>query len=760
MCICQDNDQDNDVGDPRDGQRVDYIKKYKLNTLLHRDFSVTKLETLLLILFLAVRHCHTQTFIESQIRFVNTLFDEDVLDVSYHVFQGVFPASKSIKRHYFCENCEHYLGSEDDLKGFKEKQCDECKQMVKVNNIDAGNFFVILSLREQIKALLERPDIKLVNHANRSRESISDIFDGNIFERCREQGISIEDVLTITANSDGVRAFNSTPNSMYPILAHINEIVPEQRFKVDNVLLCGLWFGRSAPTMSLFLKPFLKEVLDLSKNGLTYRQPDGTLKRMFVFPLAFSLDSVAKPKVTCQKQFNAYHGCPYCLHPNDALVPGEIQRHYDTSETFPLRSEESVITDMFKAHDLAKSGRLKKDESVNGFVGMSILLMLSDLLLSYPKNTFHMVWGVVIDYMHCVLEGVAADLLSLYLSILSDDQIKTLNERLKRITPPQAMTRKPRPISDKVKWKAKEYRAFLLYYSIPCLEDLLPTPHFAVLKLIVNSMHILLSDNITIRALNQAREMLTTFTSGFQRLYGLRNVTFNLHLLTHLCDQVYHLGPLWSYSNFVFESCNGRLVRLIRGTRSVVSEVSKKFTTLQTVPHIINENPISDKILEFGNAILGHKYVKHGRKVGEAFLTGTYSVVDVGPNENVLFDSNGIATENNSVKFFHRVISNGLVFCSYSYSKDHLFNDSCVILTDGNYALVDKILLSSTDKLMCLILPIRIVGSVIPSIKRCAYDCFDLPKIVPFNTISKKCVLISFETKTFICDIPNSYERD
>lgn len=107
--------------------------------------------------------------------------------------------------------------------------------------------------------------------------------------------------------------------------------------------------------------------------------PDDTLKRMFVFPVALSLGSVAKPKVTSQKQFNAYQGCPYCLHPNEALFSGEIQRHYDSSEIFPLRSEESVIRDMFKAHDLAKSGRLKK--SVNGFVGMSILLTLSDLLV-------------------------------------------------------------------------------------------------------------------------------------------------------------------------------------------------------------------------------------------------------------------------------------------------------------------------------------------------------------------------------------------
>ncbi|KAJ1519617.1 hypothetical protein ONE63_004891 [Megalurothrips usitatus] len=751
---------DNDPGYDADSQRTDYIKKYNLNSLLHHSSSVTRLETLLMILFLAVRHCHTQSFIEAQIAFVNMLFGEEVLDISYHIFQSVFPASKSIVKHYFCPDCENYLGSDKYLVGVKEKLCDDCKKIVKVNNIDCGNFFVTLSIEEQLRALLEQPDTILVDHASRSSEGLSDIFDGNVFKRCKELGIPIEDVLTLTINTDGVRVFKSTQNSMYPILSHLNELIPEQRFKVDNVILCGLWFGRSAPTMSLFLKPFITEVLNLSTNGLSYRQANGTMRRSYVFPLACSLDSVAKPKVTCQKQFNGYDGCPYCLHPNDAVSPGDNQRHYDTSKTFPLRTEESVISDMYSAHSLKKSGSLKKDEAVNGFMGLSILLMFSDLLLSYPKNTFHIVWSVVIDYMHSCLEGIMADLLSLYLNLLDADQIGVLNQRILSIKPPQAMTRRPRPISDKVKWKAKEYRAFLLYYSLPCLEGLLPSSHFALLKLFVNSMHILLSDNITPRALSEAKNTLETFVSGFQRLYGLSNVTYNLHLLTHLCDQVYQLGPLWCYSNFVFESCNGRLVKLVKGTRSLVSEISKKFSRLQIVPRIIHQNPINDKVLEFGNTVLGYKYGKEGRKINGAFLPRGHSVVEITAHERYLFEASSIPIQNNSVQFYHRVISQGLVFCSHSYSKNHIFNDSCIMLADGTYALLDKILLSLENELMCLIIPIRTVGFIIPSIKTCAQDCYDLPSIVPFSFVSKKCVLIALQTRTFICDLPNSFERD
>lgn len=181
----------------------------------------------------------------------------------------------------------------------------------------------------------------------------------------------------------------------------------------------------------------------------------------------------------------------------------------------------------------------------------------------------------------------------------------------------------------------------------------MPSSHFTLLKLLVQAMHILLGDKITVRSWSFAKDLLSKFVIGFQRLYGLSNVTFNLHLLTHVCDKVYHLGPLWYYSNFVFESCNGRLVRLVKGTRCLVSEVSKKFTRLQVVPRIIHENPIGDQVLQFGNCILCHKYVKHGISINGVFITGQHSLSEVSALEKSLLESNSIPVENNLVQYYH-----------------------------------------------------------------------------------------------------------
>lgn len=89
----------------------------------------------------------------------------------------------------------------------------------------------------------------------------------------------------------------------------------------------------------------------------------------------------------------------------------------------------------------------------------------------------------------------------------------------------------------------------------------------------------------------------------------------------------------------------------------------------------------------------------------------------------------------NQVKFFNRVIRNGIIYCSKSYPRARVYNDSCVILTDGRYAFIDKILFTAAEKLVCLITPIRTSGNIIPPIVRCTHDCFGPFEIIPFENL-------------------------
>ena len=116
--------------------------------------------------------------------------------------------------------------------------------------------------------------------------------------------------------------------SLWPIWLYINELCPTHRFKTENLILAGLWFGKSAPNMAMFLKPFINELLDLSVNGVDVVKADGLSVKCPVFAIACSVDSVAKPKLLSKKQFSALSGCLYCTHPNNTSIGNDRLHRY------------------------------------------------------------------------------------------------------------------------------------------------------------------------------------------------------------------------------------------------------------------------------------------------------------------------------------------------------------------------------------------------------------------------------------------------
>ncbi len=143
-----------------------------------------------------------------------------------------------------------------------------------------------------------------------------------------------------------------------------------------------------------------------------------------------------------------------------------------------------------------------------------------------------------------------------------------------------------------------EYHAWLLYYSLPVLSDILPQPCLAHWALLVAAMHILFADVIPLWSVQSAETYLLQFYPQTPVLYGGINflsvtvmwdvhgyttyphgyigenaATLNVHLLRHIPDCVRDWGTLWAYSCFVFESLNGHLKKFFHGTRSMNTQV-------------------------------------------------------------------------------------------------------------------------------------------------------------------------------------------
>ena len=90
-------------------------------------------------------------------------------------------------------------------------------------------------------------------------------------------------------------------------------------------------------------------------------------------------------------------------------------------------------------------------QTIFGVKGLSSLHILP---------SFNIINNVVIDYMHCVLEGVVKKLMHLWFSVAGQPfsikrQMHEVNSRLLCIKPPDVITRTPRGVDEVAKWKGK-----------------------------------------------------------------------------------------------------------------------------------------------------------------------------------------------------------------------------------------------------------------------------------------------------------------
>ena len=57
------------------------------------------------------------------------------------------------------------------------------------------------------------------------------------------------------------------------------ELPPQERHKFDNILLTGLWYGKSKPNVPVFPKHFVNELSDLA-NGTDFDRRKAHNKRI------------------------------------------------------------------------------------------------------------------------------------------------------------------------------------------------------------------------------------------------------------------------------------------------------------------------------------------------------------------------------------------------------------------------------------------------------------------------------------------------
>lgn len=97
-----------------------------------------------------------------------------------------------------------------------------------------------------------------------------------------------------------------------------------------------------------------------------------------------------------------------------------------------------------------------------------------------------------------------------------------IDDILKAIRVPTQVTRRPRSISKHLSyWKASEVRSWILYYSVPILQQFLPEAYYLHWCSFVLAFWLVLQPSISPAHLQLADRLLHFFYSKMATLYGL-----------------------------------------------------------------------------------------------------------------------------------------------------------------------------------------------------------------------------------------------
>lgn len=483
-------------------------------------------------------------------------------------------------------------------------------------------------------------------------------------------------MLSLTWNCDGIPLFKSSKSSMWPIQMIVNELGLTDRPK--NVLMCGMWIGKDKPSMDMYLKPFVQEMKKLGVDGFEYKNMN-----VKVYSAICCCDAVARCSIQNTHQFNGEFGCSLCLHEGHSIKKGSgYTRVYPVRGHKKKRTPEQMLKDATEA--------VHRQCVVNGVKGPSILSLL-------PK--FNIVDGLVPEYMHCVILGVVRQLGRLWFDSSNHNEefyigqsVDRISDLLLHIKPPREAARLPRVLAERKFWKATEWRNFLFFSPI-ILKSFLPAKFLSHLWLLVYSIFNLTRSVITKDTVHKSHEALLKFVLQMEDLYGLHNISFNVHLLTHLCEYVENWGPLWASSAFVFESYNQRIKSFFRGTKGLPKQILKNYLKHKEL-HRIAEKRIP--LAELDVQIFFAKLTCSSRVIDKAYAI-TDSCTGLGaPFERNLTVEEKAAIDkvtclydlNNPVKTFGRFFFKSMVIHSEGYSDSVKHNDSVVTIDDGKVAVI------------------------------------------------------------------------
>lgn len=493
-----------------------------------------------------------------------------ILTEDHHVSSSAFTSIdfQSTSSLSLSENVDNKLSNNSSESRSECSIPDQLRKWAIKNKITHVALQELLFIQRQIPDLKNLPKDPRTFLQTQRKTLLRDIKPGKYYHFGLQNGIinmlekvnvlNIPDVIEVAINIDGLPLSDSSLSQVYPILCLITNV---EILLPLNIFCIGIYHGYDKPSdFNELLEEFVNEAVQMTLNGVCIGS------HYFNFKISMLLfDAVAKASVLRIKGHSGYSSCSKCTQEGeylDHVIFPDLEFIKRTNDDFVNQSDPEHHT------------------------GHTILQKIPNLGL---------VTDVPLDYMHLVCLGVVKKLLvntwcfgrppHKLRSSTVEEISKSLLSLVKYV--PCEFVRKPRHIREAKRYKATEFRQFLLYTGPIVLKNNLcqnKYDHFLTLHV---SIRILLSNSLMPTMTDYVEKLMKHFVLSSKLIYGPQILSHNFHNLLHLTDDARKYGNLNLCSNFSSENYLQKIKKLLRTHNNVLSQIVRRLSeenTLQTLP--------------------------------------------------------------------------------------------------------------------------------------------------------------------------------
>ena len=204
--------------------------------------------------------------------------------------------------------------------------------------------------------------------------------------------------------------------------------------------------------------------------------------------------------------------------------------------------------------------------------------------------------------MHNLFLGTAKHVFKLWIekNLLSKKDLKFLEDRINSYDVGTGIGRLPHRIASNYGgYMASQWKNWILIYSIFCLKDLLPETHLRCWQTFFLACQYLCTPVLSKTNIIKADMLFVKFGERFEKLYGKKAVTPNMHLRCHLKECVIYCRPVHAFWCFSFERFNGILGTMQVNGRSVEIQLMRKLKAGRFVWDLKFPNEFQEHFLPF-----------------------------------------------------------------------------------------------------------------------------------------------------------------